>query len=112
VAAKACLAGVLTAILATACGGGTPSQQKRVLSCLRAAGWDHVRGDRSSSVVRARDGHASVELRFFASSAAARRSLPQIAPIGDGWLGNVSFRSTSGFTFADEQAVERCLAGG
>jgi hypothetical protein len=98
-------------VLAAGCGGGAPTQRERVVGCLDAAGWTHVRDGPATVVVRAQDGHASVELRFFASAAAARRSLPQIAPLGDGWLGNVSFRSTVGFTFADEQAVERCLQG-
>jgi hypothetical protein len=108
-AARACLAGLLTGALAAGCGGGAPTQRERVVACLGAAGWKHVRDGPASVVVRAQDGHASVELTFFASSAAARRSLPQIAPLGDGWLGNISFRSTTGFTYADEQAVERCL---
>jgi len=109
-AGRACIAGLLTAAVTAACGSGAPTQRERVLSCLRGAGWEHVRTERSSVVVRARDGHASVQLTFFATERAARRSLPEIAPIGEGWLGNVAFRSTSGFTYADEQAVERCLA--
>jgi len=108
-AARACLAGLLTAALAVGCGGGAPTQREHVVACLGGAGWQHVRDGPATVVLRARDRHASVELTFFASPAAARHSLPQIAPLGEGWLGNVSFRSTAGFTFADEQAVERCL---
>jgi hypothetical protein len=81
-----------------------------VLSCLRSTGWQHVDDRGARTVLRAHDGHASVELTFFPSARAARRSLPEIAPIGEGWIRNVAFRSTRGFTYADEQAVERCLA--
>ena len=109
------VAGLLIALAVAGCGGARVSpQQQGVLACLRSAGWNamshrHARDGSPIVVVRASDGHASVELTFRASAAAARRSLPGITPIGEGWEHNVTYRSTTGFTYADEQAVLRCL---
>jgi hypothetical protein len=109
-AARAALAGFL--IAAAGCGGAAhePSQQQHVVDCLRKSGWVlKSRPGRSAVILAAADGHATVELFFWRNRAAARRAVPGLAPIGVGWRHNVSFRSSYGFTFADEQAVQRCI---
>jgi hypothetical protein len=81
-----------------------------VLDCLRASAWvETSRPRRDAVVLEAADGHARVELVFWPTEAAARKAVPALAPIGVGWRRNVSFRSSYGFTFADEQTVDRCL---
>jgi len=106
------LAGLLSVTVAGCGGAGAahdPAQQ-RVLDCLRASGWVAQSEPRRDVVIlEAGDGHAKVELFFWPTAAAARRAVPDLAPIGVGWRGKVSFRSSYGFTYADEQAVERCL---
>ena len=108
--ARTGLAGFLIAV-AAGCGAAAhdPSQQ-RALDCLRASGWaEALRPHPNVVILEATDRHASVELVFWRSEAAARRAVPDLAPIGVGWQRNVSFRSSYGFTYADEQVVERCL---
>jgi hypothetical protein len=109
-AARAGLAGLLIAA-ATGCGAATPDAvQPRVLDCLAASGWtERSRPHPNVVILEARDGHASVELFFWRTEAAARRAVPDLAPIGVGWLHTVSFRWGNGFTYADEQTVDRCL---
>jgi hypothetical protein len=107
------LAGLLIVIAAAGCGGTgaahDPAQQ-RVLDCLRTSGWVAQSAPRRDVVIlEAADGHAKVELFFWPNEADARRAVPDLAPIGVGWRRNVSFRSSYGFTYADEQVVERCL---
>src|SRR5207244_13308179 len=103
-----CLALLVTA---TGCGATGPSPSKQhMLDCLRANAWtpsSHLRSN--ELILEARDGHAGVELLFWESRAAAHHAIPGLAPLGVGWTGNVSWRSTIGFTFADEQALYRCL---
>jgi hypothetical protein len=110
VGARSGLAGLLIAASA-ACGcAARDDARERAVACLRASGWvETARPDRNAVILEAGDGHAKVELVFWASEAAARASVPALAPIGVGWWHNVSFRSSYGFTYADEQAVERCL---
>jgi hypothetical protein len=108
--ARAGLAGLL--ILAAGCGGAAhePPRQQRVLDCLETNGWVmKSRPSRNAVILTAADGHATVELFFWRNRAAARRAVPDLAPMGVGWRHDVSFRSSYGFTYADEQAVERCL---
>ena len=106
------LAGLLI-VTAAGCGGAGAAHdpaQRRVLDCLRTSGWVEQSTPRPHVVVlEAADRHAKVELFFWPNEADARRAVPDLAPIGVGWRRNVSFRSTYGFTYADEQAVERCL---
>jgi hypothetical protein len=109
-ATRAALAGLL--IIAAGCGAAAqrPSRQQRVLGCLHANGWvTQSRPSRDSLVLAAANGHATVELFFWPNAAAARRAVPDLAPLGVGWGHNISFRSSYGFTYADEQTVERCL---
>jgi hypothetical protein len=79
---------------------------------MRGNGWSQTAAYRGSRVVElaAADGHAEVELSFWPTEAAARRAVPTLAPAGVGWTGSVSWRSSLGFTLADEQTVDRCLA--
>jgi hypothetical protein len=110
-AARAGLAGLL--IVASA-GCGTVARdtaQQRVLDCLEASGWTQRSHPRPNVVIlEATDGHASVELFFWRTEAAARRAVPDLAPIGVGWVHTVSFRWGNGFTYADEQTVDRCVS--
>jgi len=107
------LAGLLIVTAAAGCGGaGTQHDrgQQRVLDCLRASGWvAQSAPHRDVVILEAADRHAKVELFFWVNEADARRAVPDLAPIGVGWRRNVSFRSSYGFTYADEQVVERCL---
>jgi len=83
-----------------------------VLECLHRSGWDRATQLRPNVVIlEAADHHAKVELVFWRSEAAARGAVPDLAPMGVGWARNISWRSTTGFTLADEQAVDRCLLG-
>jgi hypothetical protein len=86
----------------------TPSWRVHVLSCLHAEGWIPVERRASSTILEARDGHAQLQLVFWRSAAAARRSIPDLAPVGVGWMRRLSYRSGPGFTVADEQAIYRC----
>ena len=74
--------------------------------------WDRATHPRPNFVIlEAADHHAEVVLVFRRSSAAARRAVADLAPMGAGWAHNISWRSTTGFTYADEQNVDRCLLG-
>ena len=111
-AARAGLAGLLIAA-AAACGGTAARDpaQRRVLDCLEASGWAEASRPHPNVVIlEAADGHASVELFFWRTEAAARSAVPELAPIGVGWQRNVSFRWGNGFTYADEQTVDRCVS--
>ena len=104
------LAGLLI-VTGTACGAARPNPSRQhVLDCLRANGWTPTSHPRPNAVIlEAGDGHAELELLFWESEAAARHAIPDLAPVGVGWSGNVSWRSTIGFTYADEQTLDRCL---
>lgn len=110
--ARVALTGLLI-LTATACGASSPRAPGRpVLDCLQASGWLRASDPRPNVVIlEAADRHAEVELVFWRSEAAARRAVPDLAPIGVGWAHNVSWRSTDGFTYADEQWIDRCLLG-
>ena len=103
----------LLILTAAACGASSPhSPGRQVLGCLQANGWLRASDPRPNVVIlEAADRHAEVELVFWRSEAAARRAVPDLAPVGVGWAHNVSWRSTAGFTYADEQRVDRCLLG-
>jgi hypothetical protein len=110
-APRTCLAGLL---IAAAAGCGTTARddaQEQVLECLEASGWSEASRPQPNVVIlHATDRHASVELSFWRNAAAARNAVPDLAPIGVGWQRNVSFRSGLGFTYADEQTVDRCAS--
>ena len=110
-AARAGLAGLLIVAAAVGCGGASQNAaQHGALACLEDNGWaESSRPQPSVVILEATDRHASVELSFWRSEAAARKTVPDLAPIGVGWRRNVSFRSGFGFTYADEQTVDRCL---
>lgn len=108
---RAGLAGLLIVAAASCGGAGHDAPQRRVLECLHENGWAETSRPRPSVVIlAASDDHASVELSFWRTEAAARKAVPGLAPIGVGWQRNVSFRSGYGFTYADEQTVDRCVS--
>jgi hypothetical protein len=106
-------AGLAGLLIVAAAGCGTAAHdtvQDRVLDCLQESGWlEASRPHPNVVILEATDRHASIELSFWRTAAAARKTVPDIAPFGVGWWRNVSFRSDYGFTYADEQAVDRCV---
>ena len=110
--AVACLAGgPCSAIAHDARAATSYVGRSRVLACMRASGWSPVTQEARQDVLAATDRHAEVELRFFGSAAAARRSLPAFVPLGVGWERSVSFVFAGGATLADELALDRCIDG-
>jgi hypothetical protein len=110
-AARAGLAGLLIVAVAGCGGAAQNAAQHRVLDCLEDSGWAETSRPQPSVVIlEATDRHASVELSFWRSQAAARKTVPDLAPIGVGWQRNVSFRSGFEFTYADEQTIDRCVS--
>ena len=100
-------AGVL---LVAGAGCGARHATSPSLDCLHTNGWVSAAVQHSNVVIlEADDGHAAVRLVFWKNEAAARRAIPGLAPIGVGWRGKVSWRSSAGFTLADEQTLDRCL---
>jgi hypothetical protein len=79
-----------------------------VLACFRHEGWLPVARTARTTILAAQDGHAEMQLVFWSSGEAARRSIPNLAPIGVGWVRRLSYRAGSGFTIADEQTIYRC----
>ena len=106
------VAAVLALAMAAGCGGtARQGARARVLDCLHASGWVTTSERRAHvAILRPADGHTAVKLVFWPSEADARRAVPDLAPIGEGWMGTVSWRSGFGFTLADEQVLDRCLA--
>lgn len=106
------LGAVALLVLVGGCGGvGRPAVSRQLIDCMRVEGWVPLsRPSARRTGLVAVDGHAEVELVFWRSEAAARRAVPVLAPIGVGWTGVVSWRASSGFTLADEEALDRCLA--
>ena len=86
------------------------SARARVVACMRSGGWSQTARHENETVLTAADHHAQLELSFWRSVAAARRSIGGLAALGDGWAHRVSFHSSLGFTIADEQTVYRCLS--